>query len=125
MEDIIVLILTLIFIAASIFGQVKKRQQQTKEHDEPASANDSFWKTLGLDVDKEEEHEAEIEHFQPEKEGGRVDRFHTDAGGMRREFSNRKKPSPPLAVTTFSKKKSQFPLKKAIIYSEILNRKYF
>jgi len=61
----------------------------------------------------------------PSKEGGRVDRFHTRRNEMRREFLPKKGNETPISVTMFDRKKSPFPLKKAIIYSEILNRKYF
>ncbi len=122
MDDIIVLILTLVFIAAGIFGQMKKRQLPPEQPGEAIPGRQNFWDPF------EEEQEEPIgvtEHLQPVKEVAKEDRFHTSASMMKREFPKKvaeikpEKPKPAIAQL------KKFPLKKAVIYSEILNRKYF
>src|SRR5690554_1504111 len=130
MEDVIVLILTLIFIAASFFGQAKKRKQspETSVKNSNSSIHEDFSrKALGLEKEEYETDESKVESSKiiPSKEDSSIDRFHTRENKMRREFLPKKRNETPITVATFNKKKSPFPLKKAIIYSEILNRKYF
>ena len=52
MDDIIVLILTLIFIVAGIFGQMKKRQAVPAPESENRGAEDNFWELLDEELDK-------------------------------------------------------------------------
>lgn len=125
MDDIIVIILTLIFIVASIFGQKKKRPPIPATETEPLPAEDYFRDLLEKQLDDtrqsgatpqqkpERQHSAantEPQHytFQAEKEGART---------------AAEKPEKPKK--NFLKvKKKKFPLREAVIYSEILNRKY-
>ncbi len=124
MDDIVVLILTLIFIAAGIFGQMKKRQLPPESADKAPSSGNNFWETLGYKED-EEEPVGISEHLQPVEEVAREDRFHTPGNTMKRDFARDLTPSDSVTKNINVKRKKAFPLKKAIIYSEILNRKYF
>lgn len=125
MDDIIVIILTLIFIVASIFGQKKKKPPVQQTEHQPAG--DSFWDMLDKEYRKvsqpaespwatpkeempESAHSEEPQHykFKPENEGARIT-----------------VPKPEVIQPVVSKtKKKKFPLREAVIYSEILNRKY-
>lgn len=125
MDDIIVIILTLIFIVASIFGQKKKRSPLPETETEPLPKEDNFWDMLGQQWDETKQADSapqqkqfeqqesvnlEPQHytFNPEKEGAKT---------VTQKSKETKK-----AVTKIKKKK--FPLREAVIYSEILNRKY-
>lgn len=125
MDDIIVIILTLIFIVASIFGQKKKRPPIPETETEPLPKEDNFWDMLDKQWDEtpqpvstqqqkpvEQQLIADIEPqrytFHPEKEGAKP--------------VARKPEKTKTAITKNKKKK--FPLRDAVIYSEILNRKY-
>ncbi len=121
MDDIIVFILTLLFIAAGIFGQIKKRPLPPETGDQEPSQGEKFWETIVED----EESMGVSEHHRPAEKIAVEDRFHTAKGMMKRDVF--KKPSQSTAEKAVAKviKKERFPLKKAIIYSEILNRKYF
>lgn len=122
MDDIIVLILTLIFIVAGIFGQMKKRQLPPQQQGEAEQERRNYWE---ISEDEEDEPIGVTEHLTPVKEVAKEDRFHSAANMMKREFQKARPqiiPEKPKAAAAASKK---FPLKKAVIYSEILNRKYF
>lgn len=125
MDDIVVIILTLIFIVASIFGQKKKRKPIPDAESEQQPAGDNFWEMLDEEwkdarqpdsppqqkpIEKQETTHIDSKPytFQHEKEGARI---------MAKKPEKTKK-----AITKVKKKK--FPLREAIIYSEILNRKY-
>jgi hypothetical protein len=127
MDDIIVIILTLIFIVAGIFGQMKKKPPVPQPQTEPLSAEDDFWDMLDADreeirpkVDEQGPSKIRMEkmpssgnkyEFKPENERNRKtirDRIEQN------EVKNRKQ----------TDRKRKFPLKEAVIYSEILHRKY-
>lgn len=122
MDDIIVLILTLIFIVAGIFGQMKKRQLPPDASAGVNPMQDNFWEN----IEEEEEHPIGVtEHLQPVKEVAKEDRFHTAGNQMRRDITRNLIEEVPEKPKVDSLKLKSFPLKKAVIYSEILNRKYF
>ncbi|RIH63827.1 hypothetical protein D1164_18000 [Mariniphaga sediminis] len=130
MDDIIVLILTLIFIVAGIFGQKRKRQQalqETESGNQPQK--DDFWDLLDGDrkdpewtefnpgereeVKEEVPFKEEKYHFKPENEGAGIYVNNTTGKDRRNTKPAHKKI-----------RKKKFPLKEAVIYSEILQRKY-
>jgi hypothetical protein len=122
MDDIIVLILTLIFIVAGIFGQMKKRQLPPDESTGSNPVQDNFWEN----IDEEDEHPIGVtEHLQPVKEVAKEDRFHTTGNQMRRDVVRKPIIEIPKKPKVDTRKLKRFPLKKAVIYSEILYRKYF
>lgn len=128
MDDIIVLILTLIFIVAGIFGQMKKRQAANQPQPESQPKEDDFWELLkegwdetGKQVEKTQTAGENFKkvpvqqkeyQFKAENEGERL--IKESSVKSMRNFDRRKET-----------KKNKFPLKEAVIYSEILNRKYF
>ncbi len=128
MDDIIVIILTLIFIVASIFGQMKKRQAANQPQPESQPKEDDFWELLKEGWDETGKPEVKAQSageklsevpvqqkeykFKAENEGERL--IQKSSVKNVRNFDRQKET-----------KKSKFPLKEAVIYSEILNRKYF
>lgn len=131
MDDIIVLILTLIFIIAGVYGQMKKRPpvaEPEAEHDEDKHkwGGQKFWEHLQDEWDEHEEEEAkpvqvnkgvhqtirEEYLFKPEEEAPRT---------YTRIQIEKKEPLPEIKRPRTGIK---FSLKKAVIYSEILHRKY-
>jgi hypothetical protein len=130
MDDIIVLILTLIFIIAGVFGQMKKRQ--TNQGEEPEADNrienpdrNVFWEHLHDDLD-EPEPEKTVPVVQKLKRTKNIEQeylFNVDDEG-KRIFTRNKEKKVPVSVIVKSSKGKRFPLKKAVILSEILNRKY-
>lgn len=123
MDDVIVIILTLIFIVASIFGQRKKRQPLPEAEQQPTG--DNFWDML----DEEWNEMKTANKPQPQKP---VQKQETNISGASSyafrpedEGSKFAAPTPEKQATTVPKAgKKKFPLREAVIYSEILNRKY-
>ena len=135
MEDLIVIILTLIIGAIGALGHIKKKRAADQELNKlPRNPNDpmeehheydhAFEPHQWEDEAQEEEiileeetlHEAEgikhPYHFKAEDEGGSV--FQDDLTGSK-ELKLKEK---------IRKRTVGFSLRKAVIYSEILNRKY-
>jgi len=123
MDDLIVIILTLIFIVAGLYRQVKK-QRATAENkanipstkDNPWELPDQEWEEpslsrVNVETKKTTPEPKKKPFLNPENEGERIiprDLF-KETQINRAEKSVRKK---------------RFPLRDAIIYSEILKRKY-
>jgi hypothetical protein len=124
MDDIIVLILTLIFIVAGVFGQIKKRQLPPESSEKAPSSADNFWEILGYEKNGADPVNEGI-HLQPVEKAVKEDRFHTTGNAMKGEFTRNLSESTTVTESMKVKRKKAFPLKKAVIYSEILNRKYF
>ncbi len=128
MDDLIVIILTLVFIVAGIFGQMKKKPPVPEaDPGQPYPEEDNFWDIPDEDID-EKKQAAEIPvpvqnremnrsfwsneyQIKPENEGATItDKKLTSDGQVKKQ--NR------------LHKKGKFPLREAVIYSEILHRKY-
>lgn len=133
MDDLLIIILTLIFAAVGIFGQSKKRKAQQENQPVPQpqpEEHDSFWDFLEGESPREPKVETQPEQTyrqsqqQTEKEKPvpvqkvqsaqkHSSIYSTDLTGKNGVENQRK-----------SKSKNRFSLRKAVIYSEILNRKY-
>jgi hypothetical protein len=130
MDDIIVLILTLIFIIAGVFGQMKKRQTEANaEPDADSSAerpgSGNFWEHLQDEWEEPDLKEAEpVNQKQPIIRNIEKDYLFKAEDEGKRTFTRSTKISAPLQVDKRVSKRKKFPLKKAVIYSEILYRKY-
>lgn len=135
MDDLLVIILTLIFAAAGIFGQSKKKKAQQAKQPVPqpqAEEHDSFWDFLEGESPRPRESNIEaqpeqayrqpqqntadektepVQNVQPAPKKSSI--YSTDLT-ENKEAKNQRK----------SKLKNRFSLRKAVIYSEILNRKY-
>jgi hypothetical protein len=126
MDDLIVVILTLLVAGAGAIGQLKKKKevpvapgvQKTPEDIWDLFKQETFAPELKTEpeyfnIDSEESGPSANEqgyNFEAEKEGGTL-------------ITNQLNIQPAVNETT-TKKKEKFPLRKAVIYSEILNRKY-
>lgn len=140
MDDIIVIILTLVFAVAGIFGQMKKKRAANQAEDQPnprpeleAEESGNFWDFLDAEpesmeqapvpdsqqqrqsaqpvVEKTAEKEKPAYKFGAEKEGASI-YAHDLTSDEKTEKARKTSPG------------DRFSLKKAVIYNEILNRKY-
>lgn len=135
MDDLLIIILTLIFAAVGIFGQSKKRKAQQENQPVPKpqpEEPDNFWDFLEKESPKpqqpgdesqteqtyrqrhqetEKETPVPVQKVQPSKMDSSI--YSTDLTG-KNDVTKQQKP----------KSKIGFSLRKAVIYSEILNRKY-
>ncbi len=128
MDDVIVLILTLIFIAAGIIGQMKKRKvEPIPEANEVDGHNDDFWETLNeewTESIKTTEKPVEMKQAEttpPDSQG----EYHFKSGNKAVRTYRSIAKRDHLKEQPHVSKKARFPLREAVIYSEILNRKYF
>lgn len=124
MDDIIVIILMLIFIVASFLGQ-KKKPKPAPVPEKKVEPED-FWDVLSRQTEEasmpEEIPKQKITDFTEDyfqQKSGVYD-FHPDSEAARKIV---KKPE-KIKKTKIKSEIEKFPLKKAVIYSEILNRKY-
>jgi hypothetical protein len=116
MDDLIVIILTLIFIVAGFFGQVKKHRAAAEGkanvppgRSDPFEFQDEEWEEPSISR-SEGAHRDTV--LSPENEGGSI-----SVKNLSSEIRSQRR------VKTGKKKK--FPLREAVIYSEILRQKYF
>ncbi len=127
MDDIVVIILTLLVAVIGIVGQTKKRKaasQQPKTGNSPRN----IWDLLEAQMAPEpQQYEPEPE-FEPEDEildvvsKAPVYEFDVKSEG---KSDIKKDTVSEISTDEIPKsKKEKFPLRKAVIYSEILNRKY-
>lgn len=124
MDDLIVIILTLVFIVAGALGQLKKKPgEKNKVNDYIPEDKDDRWLLPG------EEEVADIKKDKPvvnyfkehQEESDKVYQFKDDY------VSVKPKQHAFQEIKDYSEikvKKIKFSLRKAVIYNEILNRKY-
>jgi hypothetical protein len=126
MDDLIIIILTLLIAGAGAIGQIKKKKEipvSPEVRDNPEDIWDLFkQEVFAPKVEKQPEYFTEDSEesepyineqgykFEPVNEGGTL--------------INNQINIQPAVNKTITKKKEKFPLRKAVIYSEILNRKY-
>ena len=127
MDDLVVIILTLLVATIGIISQSKKRQAANKQP-QPGKTPQNFWDLLQSQVEAEQQHyEPELEFEQEDEPVDSVPiipqyKFETENEGT---SDIKEKMNQEISVEEKLKsKKEKFPLKKAVIYSEILNRKY-
>lgn len=141
MDDLIVIILTLVFAVAGIFGQMKKKQaeKQTGGQPEPQPEAqpedaDNFWDFL--EPESRENYMEQAPVAEPQKKKKFVQTVAEEPAVKKTEakvqpknagtpvYSNDLTSDGKTDRKNKSTGKRHFPLKKAVIYSEILNRKY-
>ena len=132
MDDLLVIILTLIIAVVGALNQVrKKKAQPVEEQPESESSTSDFWEFLDDDEEtvvpiREKEVKAKtVEEPIPEPiQINLKPRYQFSAQNEGKSVSmERMKPELKKAVKG-SNIKDEFSLRKAVIYSEILNRKY-
>ncbi len=127
MDDLIVIILTLIIAGFGAFGQIKKKKASQQgqpagnqpddiwdifqpRREQPVQATESYPEYFEEPESILDKYDSPNHEFDPHREGISA-------------FEGRFVAKKPV-LQTKKKKKYDFSLKKAIIYSEILNRKY-
>ncbi len=127
MDDIVVIILTLLVVVIGIVGQAKKRKaisQQPKTGNPPQN----IWDLLESQMTPEPQTYEPEPELEPEDEimdvVPKTPVYEFDAKNEGKSVI-KDKTDPVISVEERRKsKKEKFPLRKAVIYSEILNRKY-
>lgn len=126
MDDLIVVILTLLIAGAGAIGQLKKKKEipvSPEVQNNPENIWDLFkQEAFASEVQKEPEYftEASVESEPYVNEQGYKFELLNEGGTLLKNQINIQ----PAVNETTTKKKEKFPLRKAVIYSEILNRKY-
>jgi len=126
MDDLIVIILTLLIAGAGVIGQLKKKKQMIATPEKPQNP-ENIWdlfreETLLPNLKTEPEY---FEVDQPESEPYENEQgYNFAANNEGGKLIQKKVENQPVVKETTEKKKEKFPLRKAVIYSEILNRKY-
>jgi len=126
MDDLVVIILTLIIAGVGIFGQIKKKKQipvAPGEQKKPENFWDLFQEQAFPSVPGVESEYEEIEHQEAEpyeNEQGYMFEANNEGGKV---STNELKTETDIR-DIIKKKEERFSLRKAVIYSEILNRKY-
>jgi hypothetical protein len=126
MDDLIVVILTLLIAGAGAIGQLKKKKEipvTPEVQNNPENIWDLFnQEVFAPGIKKEPEYfDTDNEESEPyvNEQGYKFEAI--NEGGLL-DNSDIKVQSPAITPTT--KTKVKFSLRKAVIYSEILNRKY-
>lgn len=125
MDDLIVIILTLVIAAFGALGQVrkKKQQQQAVTENQPEDIWD-FFQSEEEPKPVFDEDEFIGETFEEEMESVKMP-LYTFTPQEEGETASKAKPVlKPMERITPAKRKEVFSLRNAVIYSEILNRKY-
>ncbi len=126
MDDLIVIILTLVIAFAGVFGQMKKKKQANPVPGEQSNP-ENIWDLFKEEVFPETL-QPEPEYYpgeQPESvpyenEQGYKFNAHNEGG----QIINSDAKTESATKDLIREKKIGFSLRKAVIYSEILNRKY-
>lgn len=127
MDDLIVIILTLIVAGVGALSQLKKKKQAADKTNGENSP-DSFWDLLqgesNLTNYTEELEFESISEPPTSQQEVKADKFkyQTAANNESQSISNNKLKKEKSKIK--SKLNEDFSLRKAVIYSEILNRKY-
>ena len=127
MDDLIVIILTIIIMIAGAIGQLKKKPvQNAKVKDNEPRDEDDIWFLPGENKKIETEEQTVRNSYDERKEVKMADdlqsyKFRDDYSTLSSKI-DKKNETEKIAATPV--KKSKFPLRKAVIFSEILNRKY-
>jgi len=135
MDDLIVIILTLIVAAAGALGQFKKKKQVTPVEGDESKTPESLWDLLQGEPDSQQP--VEVKEFEKEKydeyKEPVVQTENKEVKESKYKFvaKNEGQSSAMVRKPMASNKKKlksgiykDFSLRKAVIYSEILNRKY-
>jgi len=126
MDDLIVVILTLAVAGIGILGQYKKKKQKATGASQPKQP-ESFWDLIQgeteFPVQKENSDYYEEENIEPVVSpiisDQRINIAHKKPSVKKNKFERKS-----IRNKVKSKTMEGFSLRKAVIYSEILNRKY-
>jgi hypothetical protein len=128
MDDLVAIILTLVFVGIGAFGQMKKKKNLIPEPESNNNKQDDIWglfeKVTGFENYRQDPYgNTEVVAKEP---GPAVNEQNysfkaTDEGGSVIEKESQIKKS----IVRKNVIRENFSLKQAVIYNEILNRKYF
>lgn len=128
MDDLVAIILTLVFVGIGAFGQMKKKKNLIPEPESNNNKQDDIWglfeKVTGFENYRQDPYgNTEVVAKEP---GPAVNEQSysfkaTDEGGSVIEKESQIKKS----IVRKNVIRENFSLKQAVIYNEILNRKYF
>ncbi len=128
MDDLVAIILTLVFVAIGAFGQMKKKKKLIPEPDSNSEAKDDIWgffeKVTGFENYREDPYgntEVTVKEPGPAVNEQNYSFKAADEGGSVIEKESQIKKS----IVRKNVIRENFSLKQAVIYNEILNRKYF
>lgn len=126
MDDLVVIILTLLIAGAGAIGQIKKKKQipvAAEDSKNPENIWDLFREETLLSEPKTETEYIEMEQQESEPyENEQGYNFEAnDEGGT---LIKKEVKIEPVVKKASQKNREKFSLRKAVIYSEILNRKY-
>ena len=132
MDDLVVIILTLIVAVVGTIGQIKKKKQSKGTNNENTSSPENMWDLLKNEAgvspesvnpeNSEQDFETEYKEEQVPyiNEQGYVFDAKNEGGSI---TTDKVKAESEKKITK-THVKEKFSLRKAVIYSEILNRKY-
>ncbi len=126
MDDLIVIILTLAVAGIGILGQIKKKKQAATGSNQPKQP-ETFWDLIknetNFPVQEEENEYYEEENPEPvissEAPYQKVSTTLKQSSARKDNFTKKS-----IRKKIKSKTMEEFSLRKAVVYSEILNRKY-
>jgi hypothetical protein len=125
MDDLLVIILTLIIAGVGALAQLKKKKQAAGNLEQPKQS-DNFWGLL--DGETESMNQPEVEYVdEPEIEPVVVEDIplHQFKAKSKKQITAANNLAKEIKKPKLKTKlKEDFSLRKAVIYSEILNRKY-
>ncbi|MFW5831537.1 MAG: hypothetical protein ACOCVA_04750 [Prolixibacteraceae bacterium] len=136
MDDLLLIILMIVVSVIGALGQINKKKKSAQQENLPEENKDNFWDFLNEEAyGQEEQQEEEVTEpeepvFEPVKQPGAQPEikkpeyrfsaenegqsiYNTEITDLREEDKGKTK-----------KKLKDFSLRKAVIYNEILNRKY-
>ena len=125
MDDLIVIILTLIIAVVGVLGQIKKKKQIPADT-ESDETKENIWDIIQNEINKPiqttgaemMEDRAVIESEQVEHQAYQFKTKSENISTVQKESEE------TISIKSDEPVKEKFPLKKAVIYSEILNAKY-
>lgn len=126
MDDLVVIVLTLLLAGVGLIGQLKKKKQASGSEGEQKKQKD-IWDLLGEGVfPQEQEVESTTVPVEQEEVETYVNKqnYHFHAKNKEKKTIEKKIKPTKTTKKIDGKIKEEFTLRKAVIYSEILNRKY-
>ena len=126
MDDLVVIIITLIFVVVGTLGQIKKKKPLPQNPDQQKKPP-GFWDLLKEEADYQEQEPGYTPNeelaTEPGFQGENPDYQLTVNNEPKSVFCSEKNKRKKEEIKEI-KTKEKFSLRKAVIYSEILNRKY-
>lgn len=126
MDDIVVIILTLAVAGIGLLGQLKKKKQNTTPPKQSGQPN-NIWDLInkGFDAPAQEVHDDNYEEKDTEQIiTPKTEYQKTSMESKRQSVMKDKLTEKAVRKKSKSKIMEGFSLRKAVVYSEIINRKY-